>query len=218
MCCKTLVPVVPLSRAQRLEGRSSASIVPQLREPHARSSSCPWEDATPPRSQRERTHRLSSSSTSSLQQDSPMPSLRLAPRLLRSSQAPQLWSLLSCAPALSPGKRSLATSAPSHSLIPMVISREVGVPSPVMAWTTEPLAQGQGERAYDIYSRLLKERIIFLNGPVRSLPNAPRTATELPCRSTTTRRPSSLPPCSTARPMPRRTPRSRSTSILQAEA
>ena len=24
----------------------------------------------------------------------------------------------------------------------------------------------QGERAYDIYSRLLKERIIFLSGPV----------------------------------------------------
>ena len=24
----------------------------------------------------------------------------------------------------------------------------------------------RGERAYDIYSRLLKERIIFLNGPV----------------------------------------------------
>ena len=25
---------------------------------------------------------------------------------------------------------------------------------------------GQGERSYDIYSRLLKERIVFLNGPV----------------------------------------------------
>ena len=25
---------------------------------------------------------------------------------------------------------------------------------------------GQGERAFDIYSRLLNERIVFLNGPV----------------------------------------------------
>ncbi len=34
-------------------------------------------------------------------------------------------------------------------LIPIVIEKE-----------------GRGERAYDIYSRLLKDRIIFLNGPV----------------------------------------------------
>ena len=27
----------------------------------------------------------------------------------------------------------------------------------------------RGERAYDIFSRLLKERIIFLNGPVHDL-------------------------------------------------
>ena len=28
---------------------------------------------------------------------------------------------------------------------------------------------GRGERAYDIYSRLLKERVIFLVGPVNEL-------------------------------------------------
>jgi len=28
---------------------------------------------------------------------------------------------------------------------------------------------GQGERSYDIYSRLLKERIVFLNGPVNDV-------------------------------------------------
>ena len=36
-----------------------------------------------------------------------------------------------------------------NSLIPMVVEQT-----------------GKGERAYDIYSRLLKERIVFLVGPV----------------------------------------------------
>ena len=38
---------------------------------------------------------------------------------------------------------------PSDQLVPMVIEKTVG-----------------GERAYDIYSRLLKERIIFVTGPI----------------------------------------------------
>ena len=37
----------------------------------------------------------------------------------------------------------------SNSLIPIVIEKS-----------------GRGERAYDIYSRLLKDRIVMLNGPV----------------------------------------------------
>ena len=36
-----------------------------------------------------------------------------------------------------------------HNLIPMVIEQS-----------------GRGERAYDIYSRLLRERVVFLVGPV----------------------------------------------------
>jgi len=32
---------------------------------------------------------------------------------------------------------------------------------------------GRGERSYDIYSRLLKERIVMLSGPVRAAPPAP---------------------------------------------
>ena len=32
----------------------------------------------------------------------------------------------------------------------------------------------RGERAFDIYSRLLKERIIFLNGPVEDYDASPR--------------------------------------------
>ena len=40
-------------------------------------------------------------------------------------------------------------SAPSGNLIPMVVEQS-----------------NRGERAYDIYSRLLKERIIFVTGPV----------------------------------------------------
>lgn len=38
---------------------------------------------------------------------------------------------------------------PSNTMIPVVIERH-----------------GEGERSYDLYSRLLKDRIIFLNGPV----------------------------------------------------
>ena len=46
-------------------------------------------------------------------------------------------------------------------------------------WTQEPSGlgyipmvieqSGRGERAYDIYSRLLKERVIFLVGPVNDM-------------------------------------------------
>jgi ATP-dependent Clp protease protease subunit len=49
----------------------------------------------------------------------------------------------------------------------------------MMAWTQEPSAlglvpmvveqSGRGERAYDIYSRLLKERVVFLVGPVNDM-------------------------------------------------
>lgn len=49
------------------------------------------------------------------------------------------------------------TSPPSHfPLIPIVIEQT-----------------GRGERAYDIYSRLLKERIICVMGPVSILNNFP---------------------------------------------
>lgn len=37
---------------------------------------------------------------------------------------------------------------------------------PIVKLTTLPLFQGRGERAYDIYSRLLRERIICVMGPV----------------------------------------------------
>ncbi len=49
----------------------------------------------------------------------------------------------------------------------------------MMAWTQEPSdlgyipmvieQSGRGERAYDMYSRLLKERVIFLVGPVNDM-------------------------------------------------
>ena len=45
--------------------------------------------------------------------------------------------------------RTISSSPPSLGLIPMVIE-----------------SSSRGERAYDIYSRLLRERIIMLNGPV----------------------------------------------------
>ena len=43
-----------------------------------------------------------------------------------------------------------ATETTSSYLVPMVIEQS-----------------GRGERAYDIYSRLLRERVIFLVGPVK---------------------------------------------------
>ena len=46
-------------------------------------------------------------------------------------------------------------------------------------WTQEPSGlgyipmvieqSGRGERAYDIYSRLLKERVVFMVGPVNDM-------------------------------------------------
>ena len=44
----------------------------------------------------------------------------------------------------------LGETIPEHAnLVPMVVEQT-----------------NRGERAYDIFSRLLKERIVFLNGPV----------------------------------------------------
>ena len=48
--------------------------------------------------------------------------------------------------------RSAATDVQGLGLIPMVIEQS-----------------GRGERAYDIYSRLLKERVVFLVGPVNEI-------------------------------------------------
>src|SRR3989449_11629478 len=47
---------------------------------------------------------------------------------------------------------SSAAETKDLGLIPMVIERS-----------------GRGERAYDIYSRLLKERVVFLVGPVTEI-------------------------------------------------
>jgi ATP-dependent protease ClpP protease subunit len=53
-------------------------------------------------------------------------------------------------------RTSSGTIRSGLGLIPMVIEQS-----------------GRGERAYDIYSRLLKERVIFLVGPVND--QSPRT-------------------------------------------
>ncbi|GMI14064.1 hypothetical protein TrLO_g2125 [Triparma laevis f. longispina] len=57
--------------------------------------------------------------------------------------------LSSLRPLLRPFSRPLHTTPPSLALVPMVIE-----------------SSSRGERAYDIYSRLLRERIIMCNGPV----------------------------------------------------
>jgi ATP-dependent Clp endopeptidase proteolytic subunit ClpP len=58
-------------------------------------------------------------------------------------------ALLSQQGVLSVGAASCLTSRRSFNYIPVVIDQS-----------------SRGERAYDIYSRLLKERIIVLNGPI----------------------------------------------------
>jgi len=50
------------------------------------------------------------------------------------------------------GQRSSALDTQGLGLVPMVIEQS-----------------GRGERAYDIYSRLLKERVVFLVGPVHEM-------------------------------------------------
>ena len=57
------------------------------------------------------------------------------------------WQLSQCS-----GTRAAAQDAEGLGLIPMVIEQS-----------------GRGERAYDIYSRLLKERVVFLVGPVNEV-------------------------------------------------
>ncbi|KAJ4830345.1 hypothetical protein Tsubulata_048442 [Turnera subulata] len=53
---------------------------------------------------------------------------------------PSLWSSTNTTPA---------STTRIYSLVPMVID-----------------ASSTGERAYDIFSRLLKERIVYINGPI----------------------------------------------------
>ena len=55
---------------------------------------------------------------------------------------------------MKPGQEMQSANEPARGLglIPMVIEQS-----------------GRGERAYDIYSRLLKERVVFLVGPVNEI-------------------------------------------------
>ena len=63
----------------------------------------------------------------------------------------------------------LATSwnTPSANLVPIVIEQTVSTNGSVLAQDSSCHTQGRGERSYDIFSRLLRERVIMLYGPVR---------------------------------------------------
>lgn len=60
------------------------------------------------------------------------------------------------------------SSPPTANLVPMVIEQTV---SGILHFELSlmKLIQGRGERSYDIFSRLLRERVIMLYGPVRFL-------------------------------------------------
>ncbi len=57
-------------------------------------------------------------------------------------------------------------SAPAASLVPMVLEQTVRVLVRVICLQITNLAKGRGERWYDIYSRLLRERVVMLHNPV----------------------------------------------------
>lgn len=95
-------------------------------------------------------------------------------------------------------QRSLhATAARALPLIPIVVEQTVHRPRELdPAWesgvsgprhcrpltpTATFLPQGRGERAYDIYSRLLRERIVCVMGPVSALPGLSSAPAQTPC-------------------------------------
>lgn len=58
-------------------------------------------------------------------------------------------------------------SSPAANLVPIVIEQTVSPCFTVrLLRYSLQLAQGRGERSYDIFSRLLRERVIMLYGPV----------------------------------------------------
>lgn len=64
---------------------------------------------------------------------------------------------------------SIHDNTPSANLVPIVIEQTVGsYKCSIDFYLILILNQGRGERAYDIFSRLLRERVIMLHGPVRS--------------------------------------------------
>ncbi len=52
------------------------------------------------------------------------------------------------------------------NLVPIVIEQTVSIVQIVLDSSTICASQGRGERSYDIFSRLLRERVIMLYGPV----------------------------------------------------
>lgn len=98
---------------------------------------------------------------------------------------------------LAPQRSLHATAARALPLIPIVVEQTVQWPGGDTArgckglghggrltLTRVLLPQGRGERAYDIYSRLLRERIVCVMGPVSAsrrdpllrLPRSPQTS------------------------------------------
>lgn len=95
-----------------------------------------------------------------------------SPRMFRSAWKTASKQSLHLARQSSRRFHPLATSwnAPSASLVPIVIEQTVSANSSFRAQDPSYLAshtQGRGERSYDIFSRLLRERVIMLYGPVR---------------------------------------------------
>ena len=88
-------------------------------------------------------------------------------------------------------QRSLhATAARALPLIPIVVEQTVQQPRELglgrasgvtgLEVLSVSLPQGRGERAYDIYSRLLRERIVCVMGPVSSPPGPSSARAQTP--------------------------------------
>ena len=91
-------------------------------------------------------------------------------------------------------------NAVTGNLVPMVIEQTVRSCLHHLSWRAHA-PQGRGERSYDIFSRLLKERVVMLYGPVRPHPSFRTTLTSTPRpRSATATAPCSSRSCSSSRP------------------
>lgn len=64
--------------------------------------------------------------------------------------------------------RAFRTSPAARALVPIVVEQTVRVSSKLKERCISYLTQGRGERSYDIFSRLLRERVVMLSGPASS--------------------------------------------------
>lgn len=92
--------------------------------------------------------------------------LPICPPVIRSSRLSNVLISLSFLPGTPSLRSSMLSSRLSESLITSTSDLDVSSVSPRSVVPMVVEQSGRGERAFDIYSRLLRERIIFLGTPI----------------------------------------------------